>query len=682
MTCSIMVVILSANSNISTHVQKEVERAVSTGKKVVPFRIEDVLLSKSLEYFLSSAQWFNAYDLPFDTHIDKLITALFKDLAGRMIGRGRELTFAEDVIKGAKNSNGSLLLISGEAGIGKSYLMEAIVSLAKSSNFRVFTTTAQPFETLQPYGLWQQLIFKFASIPLDTPIVKAESTLINHLSTFPDLKMHISAICAICGFKVEEFGYFPDEVRTRNALLALKVYLHLLQELQPILLSFDDLHWADSCSIEMLDRLGESLTGMRMLVCCTARPEFKHTWAQRSFYQQVTLRRLNDDESLAMIHELAAEKALTPEQEKMIVERGEGNPFYLSEMVRMAAETGLSELPITIEEIIIQRIDQLAEKERQVIETAAVIGREFSEKVLNSIPNMEQIESNVEQLRRQEIIYEKHIVPEIQYIFRHYFTHKATYNNITIEKRKALHKQVAETIESIYKDNLERHYAILAQHYEQGGDYQKAFDCYRLAGEMVQQTQSDGAAVALLQKGEEAMEALYKEKEQASLPSKVFGILMPLLISLVVIIGAVKIIGKKGLNLQSIIFILIGCLPISLFSYIGYLLHKSSNILLYPDKIVVIGDLHPIEIPFKNIISFKNIIICNAYDEFIHEIFCSCITIGGKTRKFPYQLVTVTTNNFILRKGYNFILPSSSTLYTVLNNIFNRYQTISNTINI
>ena len=172
--CSVMVVILSKEANVSRQVQKEVERAVSTGKKIIPFRIDDIPLSKSLEYFLSSEHWLDAVTPPIEDHIEKLVSTILRDMAGRAIGRERELSFADDLLNRTKEKNGNLLYISGDAGIGKSYLCERIISLAKAKDFKILSAAAHSSETIKSYSLWQQIIYNCASIGLETSSSKAE----------------------------------------------------------------------------------------------------------------------------------------------------------------------------------------------------------------------------------------------------------------------------------------------------------------------------------------------------------------------------------------------------------------------------------------------------------------------------------------------------------------------------
>jgi hypothetical protein len=135
-----------------------------------------------------------------------------------------------------------------------------------------------------------------------------------------------------------------------------------------------------------------------------------------------------------------------------------------------------------------------------------------SSRLLRAVANTEHLESQPLRLRELEFVYEKEIVPELLYLFKHYLTQEATYNSILIQRRKEMHRQVAAAIDHIYKDGLDRYYSVLAQHYEKAAEYKRAFECYRLAGDKAQATTSVSAAVQLYERGETALQMLHEDR--------------------------------------------------------------------------------------------------------------------------------------------------------------------------
>jgi class 3 adenylate cyclase len=502
-----------------------------------------------------------------------------------MVGRRRELTMAESLLEEAVSGRGGFLYITGEAGIGKSRLVEEIESSAKGRGFLAVSALAEVFESLQPYDLWRQVLFSLAEVAAETPDVDARKQIEAWIQRTPELENHKPALLATCGFATKEFELVDEESRKRSVSLAWKVLLQTLQDHQPVLLVLDDLQWADSASLVVLDAVAESVQGLRVLICGVARPEFKLEWSTRSYVQQIALRPLSSEESSSLVHEVTGERKLDPAQEKWVAERAEGNPFYVAELTRVVADRGTTELPPTVQGIILQRVDRLEQEARQILEVASVIGREFPEKVLRAVADVKELETKLDELRQLEFFYEKQIVPELQYIFKHYLTQEATYNSILVERRKQLHKQVGEAIEAVYKDSLERNYGVLAQHLEKAGEYQKAFDYYRRAGEHAQQAQSDTAAASFYKRGESALEKLYVGGAALRGKGKQF-LQFAAMIFVSILIGFSLSIDPSRLDWGLVLSILLMALVVAggvslLFAYSI----KTWSFIVYPDKL-------------------------------------------------------------------------------------------------
>lgn len=529
----------------------------------------------------------------------------------RFVGRRRETALVEGLIEDATARRGSLLYVTGEPGVGKSRFVEEIAVAARVRGFRVLSAVGQPFESMQPYGLWRQILFSCAGIPEDSAVPEASSALEDWINAQPGLEAHAATVHATCGFAAKEFELLDEDSRSRSMSRAWKALLHALQAERPVFLVLDDLQWADPQSLSLIDVLGDSLTGLAVVLCCVARPEFKHSWSGRSYYQQISLRPLANDESVALTRELLGEKKLEPSQEQWIAERAEGNPFYVSELTRTVAERGTAELPPTIQGIIMQRVDQLEKQARRVLEVASVIGREFPEKVLRAVSGAEELEGELARLRKLELIYEKQIVPELQYIFKHYLTQEATYNSILIEERKKLHRDVAAAIEAIYRESLERYYAVLAQHLEKAGEFKKAFEYYRLAGERAQESQSEAAGLALLKKGEEALEKLYEFRPRLRESLKTAAFVM----TLFVVIGTAEIIvlefiDPKFMSSRGAFIVPAGLLVLIALASGFTFYHSTWSFLVYPDRIRVRGRRQCVDIPFEhmesaNLVSYR-----------------------------------------------------------------------------
>ena len=518
-----------------------------------------------------------------------------------LVGRARECARAEVLLAEAAARRGSLLYVTGEPGIGKSRLVEEVGAAAKERGFRVLSAAGQPFESLQPYGLWREILAEAADADAEADSTVLERALALGLETQPALAKHAPALRATFGLPSPEFELLDEDTRSRRIATAWKAAIHTLQTSQPLFLVLDDLQWADELSLQLANTLGDSLPGLAVLMCCAARPEFQPPWAGRPFYHEIVLRSLSAEESAALAREVSAGQKLDASAEHWAISRAEGNPFYLAELVRAAAERGTTDLPPTIQGIIMARVDRLEARAREVLEVASVIGREFPERVLRAVAHVEDLETRLRHLEQLEFLYAKQILPEMEYLFKHYLTQDTTYNSILIERRKQLHRQVAGAIEAIYKESLHQYYALLAQHLEKAGDYGKAFEYYRLAGERAQQTQSDTAAVALYQRGETALEKLYESRTGLRDKLKGLGIFAAAGLLGGILGGVLTALSeRKGLMNWAVGgWTLVGVLiAVLLILLVGILWIKMWSFLVYPDRLRIRGKRRTIEIPF------------------------------------------------------------------------------------
>lgn len=603
----------------------------------------------------------------------------------RFVGRHRETALVEGLFEDAAARRGSLLYVTGEAGVGKSRLVEEVAIAAQVRGFRKLSAVGKPFERMQPYGLWRQILFSCADIPEDSAVSDASSALGDWISIQAGLDIHAAAIYATCGFAAKGFELLDEESRSCTMSRAWKALFHSLQAERPVFLVLDDLQWADPQSLGLIDALGDSLPGLAFVLCCVARPEFRHSWSGHSYYQQISLRPLANDESVAMTRELLGEKKLEPSEEQWIAERAEGNPFYVSELTRVVAERGTVEIPPTIQGVIMQRVDQLEKQARRVLEVASVIGREFPEKVLLAVSGTEEVESELARLRQLELIYEKEIVPELQYIFKHYLTREATYNSILIEKRRQLHREVAGAMETVYRESLERYYAVLAQHLEKAGEFKKAFEYYRLAGERAQESQSEAAGLALLKKSEEALEKLYEFRPRLRDSLKTAVIIM----TLFVVMGTAEIIVLELIHPRfwssraaMIIPAYVLALAVLASGFAFY--HSTWSFLVYPDRIRVRGRRRCVDIPFQQIASMELV----SSKEFTWDGFCKELAAVAHPRypklgagqflkvKGLRRIIKVTCKPNGWKRGYYLDMSDPGPFFNTLTRAVERYRAI------
>src|SRR5262249_3987772 len=246
---------------------------------------------------------------------------------------------------------------------------------------------------------------------------------------------------------------------------------------QPLILIFEDLHWIDSETQGFLDMLSESVASARLLVLGNYRPEYRHDWGHKTYYTQLRLAPLGQAEAEELLSFLlGSDPNITP-LKRLILQKTEGTPFFMEEVVQTLAEEGVlsgehghyqlvqapTELHIspTVQGVLAARIDRLSREEKELLQRLAVIGREFPLSLVRQvIPQPEEeLYRVLSALQNKEFLYEQPAFPEVEYSFKHTLTQEVAYNSVLIEQRKAIHERTAQAIEALHGATLDEHYS-------------------------------------------------------------------------------------------------------------------------------------------------------------------------------------------------------------------------------
>jgi tetratricopeptide (TPR) repeat protein len=245
---------------------------------------------------------------------------------------------------------------------------------------------------------------------------------------------------------------------------------------------FEDMHWADPATQELLELLADSVATRRILLILTLRPGHPSPVADRTFHTRLALSTLSASDSIAMARALLADEALPEPLQRLIVRKAEGNPFFVEELVRSLQETGavrltgsgvvltrsLDELvvPDTVHDVILARLERLDEAPRATLQVASVIGRDFTGRLLDrvGVPGG-RADTALRELKAVELIYEKGLSPETAYTFRHALTQEVAYSSLPEPRRRSLHLAIGRAIEELYADRLAEHFEVLAHHF-------------------------------------------------------------------------------------------------------------------------------------------------------------------------------------------------------------------------
>ena len=412
----------------------------------------------------------------------------------QFVGRERELELLLDGFYRAKAGKGQAFSIIAEAGLGKSRLLYELRKTIANEDVTFLEGRCLSYSKKMAYHPVIDILkanFDIQEGDADIEIRKKVTNGLNALkadekSTFPAFMELLS----ITDNSADKMRMSP-EIKKDRINEALKQICIKGSEIRPLIMAFEDLHWMDKSSEESLKNWLDNISGARVLMIFTYRPEYLLTWGGRSYHNQVNLNRLSNRESLKMVYHLLDTDNLDKNLEEFILERTEGVPFFIEEFIRSVNELkiikrrdskyflshGISNItiPSTIHDVIMARVDSLPEGAKELLRIGSVIEREFNYKLLKLMMETSEAEllRHLSALKDSELIYERGIYPETICIFRHALTHQVVYDSIMTKRKKTLHEKVGSVIEKVYKSNIEECFAVLADHYFKSENFEK-----------------------------------------------------------------------------------------------------------------------------------------------------------------------------------------------------------------
>ena len=447
----------------------------------------------------------------------------------RFVGRGRELELLLDSFERAKSGRGQAVSIVAEAGVGKSRLLYEFRKAVSSENALFLEGRCMSYSrSVAFYPIIDILKANFdigendadmeikAKVKKGIKIVGAEEA-----TTLP----YLLDLFSVKDSSIDKFSLSPEEKKDRMIEAAKRIALKG-SEIRPLILAYEDLHWMDKSSEELLKSFLEDIPGARIVLLFTYRPEFVHTWGAKSFHSHVTLNRLSNRESISMAAHLLGTEKIDRNLENLILEKAEGIPFFIEELLKslktlklidrkkktycLAKDIKEVAIPSTIQDVIMSRVDSMSEGAKEVIQIGSVIEREFGYEIIKSVSGLEEknLLSCLSALKDSELLYERGIFPDTNYIFKHALTREVVYDSILTERKKKLHAEIGHTIEEVFRDNIVEHYEILAEHYITSENFEKGAQFSRLAGKKAGKTASFVDALAYGHKGISCLEKL------------------------------------------------------------------------------------------------------------------------------------------------------------------------------
>jgi class 3 adenylate cyclase/tetratricopeptide (TPR) repeat protein len=451
-----------------------------------------------------------------------------------LVGRERELELLLDGFQRAKAGKGQAFSIISEAGVGKSRLLYEFRKVVSNEDVNFLEGKCLSYSRGVAYHPVIDILkstFDIQEGEEDQGIrekVKKELEFmgVDESSTLP----YLLELLSVKDSGLDQFSMSPEAKKDRISE-AIKRIVVKGAEIRPLIIAFEDLHWIDKSSEDVVRSHLESIPGSRVLLIFTYRPEFVHTWGAKSYHNQLTLHRLSNRESLEMVTYLLGTREIERALEELILEKTEGVPFFIEEFIKSLKDLKIIErkdksyrlsrdirqltIPSTIQDVIMARVDSLPERAKEVLQTGSVIEREFSYPLINRVTGLPEKEllSHLSTLKDSELLYERGIYPQSNYIFKHALTREVVYDSILTKRKKKLHEDIGEAIEELYKNNLSEHYEVLAQHYFVSENYSKAGEYSRLASKKAEKTASLKDAIAYTKKRITSLERLPQTEE-------------------------------------------------------------------------------------------------------------------------------------------------------------------------
>jgi predicted ATPase len=461
--------------------------------------------------------------------IESRFEALHTSGLTELVGREEEFELLLRRWSKAKSGPGQVVLLSGEAGIGKSRLTAALLErLASEPHTRLRNFCSPQHTDSALYPTIGQIERAAGFTQDDTPQAKLDK--LDALLAQSSTSAHDAALLADM-LSLPNDGRYPaldltSQERRQGTLEALVAQVAALSRQNPVLMIFEDAHWADPTSLEVFGRTVDRIKTLPVLLIVTFRPEFTAPWAGQSHVTSITLNRLGEREAAAIIAHLVGNKELPADVMAEIVERTDGIPLFVEEMTKAVLEAegegearrttaavaspGLA-VPASLHASLMARLDRLGSA-KEMAQTGAAIGREFSHALLAAVVHKPEAEltSALDRLIAAGLLFRQGVPPHATYLFKHALVQDAAYGTLLREPRRALHARIAETLENHFLDIAENQPEQLARHCTEAGLIEKAVSLWGKAG------QRSSARSALVEAAEQLTRAL---AQIATLPS-------------------------------------------------------------------------------------------------------------------------------------------------------------------
>ncbi len=424
----------------------------------------------------------------------RLRTAITRGLTA-FVGRASELNLVRQALERVKAGFGQVVAVVGEPGVGKSRLFHEFLHAVDVRDCLVLESAAQSYGMTRAYLPVIELLRRYFGIDERDDASSAREKLVNRLRALdPALEPFLPAFLWLLTMSAPDASWDALDPAQRRRRIVDGVKALLVRESQgrPIVVVVEDLHWIDSETRALLDTLMDGIRTARVLILVNYRPEYRPGWASKPHYRQIGIAPLQAASAAALLQNLLGHDPSVQPLVPLLIDRTEGVPFFLEECVRMLVETealvgdrhayrlvtpvATIEVPPTVNAILAARIDRLLAVDKQRLQEASVLGKDFPLALLVSLADDDEdgVRQSLARLQAADFLHETQLFPDLEYAFTHALTHDVAYGTLLHDRRRALHVKAVEAIEARYPARLDEYAEQLADHAVHGEVWDKA----------------------------------------------------------------------------------------------------------------------------------------------------------------------------------------------------------------
>ncbi len=457
-------------------------------------------------------------------------------LRAELIGRRVEMAQLQEAVENLKEGNASIFSIVGDAGTGKSRLIEEFKSNLDLNTIQWREGHAYAYSQNIPYFPLIDLLNRAWQIREgdhpDEVRLKVERGTQALIGEREDLLPYVGSLYALPYHEIEQVSPENRKARLHEAI---QLILANLCRRAPTVVCIEDLHWADPSFIELLQK---TLADLRypVIFLCIYRPQFSlltsHQAGSIRSYNEIRLQDLSPSEAQDMVGSLLRTDSIPRQLRTFFRDKAEGNPFYLEEVINSLIETDVliqdngswkltrplvdRDIPSTVQGVISARLDRLERETKRILQEASVIGRAFLYDILTRISDLkEYIDKSLTSLERLDLIKTRTLQPELEYIFKHALTQEVVYQGLLVKERRSIHDKIGLVMEELFRDRLPEFYETLAYHYSLSENFRKASEYLKLAGDKATRSYAHPEAIRFYQEALKVLD-VQPESEETS----------------------------------------------------------------------------------------------------------------------------------------------------------------------